>query len=81
MPAKGPGFPCPSCGSTAADVKDSRMAQRAGIDVRWRRRWCTGCGHRWTTLELPELVAKRMFAVAEAAAEYHDAADFLRRLK
>lgn len=42
------GFPCPECGEPKCEVKDSRPAMH-GIR---RRRLCTKCSHRFTTMEM-----------------------------
>lgn len=47
---KGLGIPCPSCGSSAAHVSDTRT----GRGFIRRRRNCLGCGERWTTYERAE---------------------------
>ena len=43
--------PCPACGSREVGVIDSRSWEDA--NERRRRRECSGCGHRWTTIEVP----------------------------
>lgn len=48
MDAKGREFPCP-CGNRMTQVIDSRMAPEGG---RRRRRQCTACGSRFTTMEV-----------------------------
>lgn len=40
---------CPSCGSTGIKVINSRPHPFG----RERRRKCLGCGHRWSTIEVP----------------------------
>lgn len=42
------GIPCPHCKSVDSEVKDSRQNQ--GGTIR-RRRQCTNCGQKYTTLE------------------------------
>lgn len=39
---------CPICGSEANRAVDSRP----GDDCINRRRMCSGCGHRWNTIEV-----------------------------
>lgn len=49
---------CPSCGSDRYGVKDSRPAKLGKAQVIRRRRVCSHCGHRESTLEIPEALAK-----------------------
>ena len=44
---------CPFCGHDDSQVKDSRPTEDAGA-IR-RRRFCTGCGQRFTTIERVQL--------------------------
>ena len=44
---------CPFCGDTSSQVKDSRPAEDNGV-IR-RRRFCPGCGARFTTFERVQL--------------------------
>lgn len=41
---------CPNCDNYNIKVTDSR-ARHDGLSIR-RRRMCTRCGHRWTTVEV-----------------------------
>ena len=62
------GVPCPRCGCVVSDVHDSR-ANASGVR---RRRWCVGCGHRYTTLEqvaLTSVTNKLAISIAEAEVE------------
>lgn len=45
---------CALCGAVSG-VTDSRQDDSGGVR---RRRRCVECGHRWTTLELPEEVVQ-----------------------
>lgn len=49
---------CPSCGSDRYGVKDSRPAKLGEATVTRRRRSCSRCGHRESTLEIPEGLVK-----------------------
>lgn len=49
---------CPECGHKKGVVKDSRQRKAVGMVTMIRRRECLGCGHRFTTYELPAAVAK-----------------------
>jgi transcriptional regulator NrdR family protein len=42
---------CTSCGGWNSKVKESRKDTRFGY--KWRLRDCSGCGHRWSTYEVP----------------------------
>ncbi len=42
---------CPKCQHKRSNVMDTRMAED-GAYIR-RRRTCAGCGHRWSTKEVP----------------------------
>ncbi len=42
---------CEKCGSCNTDVFDTRL--RKDDTIRWRRRACKDCGHRWSTVEVP----------------------------
>ncbi|WP_373691513.1 hypothetical protein [Methyloversatilis sp.] len=42
------GIPCPGCLDTRSRVLETRMV----VEGLRRRRLCTGCGQRWTTVEL-----------------------------
>ncbi len=44
---------CPFCGHDDTQVKDSRLSE-AGAAIR-RRRFCTSCGQRFTTIERVQL--------------------------
>lgn len=48
MKSTGEGIECPVCGSTDHQVKDSR----GGIGYWRRRRACTACDERFTTVEV-----------------------------
>ena len=50
MPAKR--WPCPQCGSTQNQVKDTRYRRTEGY--RYRRYLCMDCGFRWNTHETIE---------------------------
>jgi len=52
---------CPVCRSSTSVVTDTRP-WHASIK---RRRKCVGCGHRWTTIELPADLAERLPAMEE----------------
>lgn len=56
MPKKPPvlgGMTCPSClrHSTSRTTSSRRAEMEDGSYGQVRRRECTGCGHRWTTIE------------------------------
>lgn len=48
------GFFCPACGGRDARVTDSRARKIQGYEGalgKWRRRKCSDCGERFTTIE------------------------------
>jgi len=60
---------CPLCGSASSVIK-SVSPRRRGSDAPesdtptvtswwWRRRQCTVCKHRWTTLEVTEAIVDK----------------------
>lgn len=49
-------LPCPACHKTKSEVSSSRPV-RAIIR---RRRVCSACGHRWSTVEISEAVFKSL---------------------
>lgn len=58
------GIPCPDCGSTYAEVKDTRHS--AGT-IR-RRRICASCNAIFTTRELSEVDVRRLRHAADTLA-------------
>jgi len=58
---------CPKCG-TDAIVKDSRPVASGDI---LRRRECTGCGYRYTTIEILYGPHERCKEVAQWASEHN----------
>lgn len=49
-------YRCPSCSSNTTCVKDTRFAE----GQRRRTRLCSGCGHRWNTVEVDADLGKLM---------------------
>lgn len=61
------GYACPACGAAGTAVKDSRTR---GDGVVRRRRECTACGHRFSTMEVPlEVTPMRLKLIAQRAEE------------
>jgi len=59
---------CPGCGERGKTrILDSRQTDRDGRDIRWRRRACSVCEHRWSTVEMSADEYERWAAVARAA--------------
>lgn len=54
---------CPMCHQSDSRVIDSRNADE-GMSIR-RRRECTSCGHRYTTMEAPVLMVSKRSGVTE----------------
>lgn len=54
---------CPMCHKADSRVIDSRTADE-GLAIR-RRRECTSCGHRYTTMEAPVLMVSKRSGVTE----------------
>ena len=48
---------CPNCKAESAKVVDSRLRADGYI---YRRRECSMCGKRWTTIEVPEDEMRRI---------------------
>ncbi len=46
----GPAYPCPSCGARTY-TKDSRPERQEAMQIVRRRRHCSSCGLRMTTIE------------------------------
>lgn len=55
---------CPSCGGAKSGVLDTRAGAVAGHAAPWRRRRCAACGHRWSTVEIPVDLARRLARLA-----------------
>lgn len=51
---------CPHCGTDMVNTKDSRPALFEGVKVVRRRRECTTCEIRVTTVEIPEAYFQRV---------------------
>ena len=46
---------CPECGHAGSEVVDTRRSEKSrvsGTEAVRRRRECTGCGHRYSTVEV-----------------------------
>lgn len=54
---------CPMCHKADSRVIDSRTAEE-GLSIR-RRRECSSCGHRYTTMEAPVLMVSKRSGVTE----------------
>jgi len=48
------GPPCPNCGSHLSDVVSTVRTDDKGF---WRHRKCPSCGHRFHTVQPPEMFA------------------------
>lgn len=57
---------CPACGKLGCAVKDSRPTEN-GAFVKRRRR-CSKCEHRYTTIEIPADEYNRLLSVNKLAA-------------
>lgn len=71
MPAtkEGNRTPCLECGGGMSMVTDSRPSN--GF-IR-RRRKCTGCGHHWTTLEVPVELIRSLPVMSRGLRHVHEA--------
>jgi len=59
-------MPCPACGSTRTQTKDSRPDKLFGLTTRKRRKACA-CGHRFSTYEISDAVLRSMEARLDRA--------------
>jgi hypothetical protein len=66
MPIVDVSVPCIRCGAGDSRVVDTRQ-RRHGF--RNRRRVCTACGVRWTTVEVPERVFLRVIRLSRQLPE------------
>ena len=65
---------CPNCGSDHSAVYDSRPRPSSVC----RRRECSACGHRWSTIELSieeHNALRRLYDIVQEAREILEAVD------
>jgi hypothetical protein len=66
MPIVDVTVPCIRCGAGDSRVVDTRQRHHG---FRNRRRLCTACGVRWTTVEVPEKVFRRVMLLSRQLAD------------